>query len=159
MNFTLIKRLQFLPVVFFCFFAACSGKPSDSELQQSLNKQLNGNENYKGTSASVSNSIVTLNGNCEGENCVIEIEKVVKENKYVDSVINNIQEKSSITPVPLNTSLQKIVSKYPGVQGEISDSIIVLKGSITRENLPLLMKEISALHPKKVDDQMEVKVN
>ena len=154
-----MKRIRSFSIIFFCFFAACSSKPSDTEMQQSINKQLSGNENYKGVTASVSDGTVTLNGNCEGQNCVTEIGKIVKENNYVDSVINNIRQKYSNKDVPLNTSLQKIISKYPGVQAEISDSIITLKGSITRQNLPLLMKEISALHPKKVDDQLVVKVN
>lgn len=154
-----IKKAGFFSIIFFSFFVSCSSKPSDAEMQQNINKELSGNENYKAVSASVSNTTVTLSGDCEGENCVTEIEKIVKENKYVDSVINNVHLKSTGADVSLNTSLQKIISNYPGVQGEISDSIIILKGSITRENLPILMKEISSLHPKKIDDQAVVKVN
>lgn len=159
MKFINIKRVQFLPIIFLSFFAACSSKPSDTEMQQSINKQLSGNANYEGVTASVSGSTVTLSGNCEGENCVTEVEKIVKENKYVVSVINNIQQKLPDTDVALNTSLQNIISNYPGVEGEISDSIIILKGSITRDSLPVLMNEISGLHPRRIDNQIVVKVN
>jgi hypothetical protein len=158
MKFIKLSGAQLLLLFSFSFFAACNGKPSDTEMQQSIIKQLSGNENYKEVAISVKDGAVTLNGNCAGENCVTEIGKIVKENKYVSSVINNIQEKSTIPAVSLNTSLQRIISHYPGIQGEISNSIITLKGSITRENLPLLMKEISALHPRKVDDQIAVTV-
>lgn len=128
-------------------------------MQQNINKELSGNENYKNVNASVSNSMVTLSGDCEGENCATEIEKVVKKDQYVDSVINNVHQQPTATGVPLNTSLQKIINNYPGVQAEITDSVLTLKGSITRENLPILLKEISSLHPKKIDDQLVVKVN
>ena len=158
MSIISIKKIGFFSIIFFCFFSACSSKPSDTEMQQSINKQLSGNENYKGVTASVSHGTVTLNGNCEGKNCVTEIGKIVKENNYVDSVINKIRQPDTNKDVPLNISLQKIISKYPGVQAEISDSVITLNGSITRQNLPPLMEEISALH-KKVDDRLEVKVN
>ena len=142
----------------FTFFAACNSKPSDTEMQQSITKQLSGNENYKEVTISVKDNTVTLNGTCEGENCVTEIGKIVKENQYVSTVINNIQEKSTVPSVSLNTSLQTILSHYPGVQGELSDSIITLKGSIKKENLPLLMNEISSLHARKVDDQIKVTI-
>lgn len=154
-----IKKIGFFPIILLSFLASCTSKPSDKEMQQNINKELSGNENYKNVNASVSNSMVTLSGDCEGENCVTEIEKVVKKDQYVDSVINNVHQKSTGIGVPLNTSLQKIISNYPGVQADISDSILTLKGSITKENLPILMKEVSSLHPKKIDDHMVVKVN
>lgn len=159
MSFISFKKTGIFPIILLSFLASCTNNPSDKEMQQNITKELSGNENYKAVSASVSKSIVTLSGDCEGENCVTEVEKVVKKDQYVDSVINNVHQKSTATGVPLNTSLKKIISNYPGVQAEITDSILTLKGSITKENLPILMKEVSSLHPKKIDDQMVVKVN
>jgi len=156
MKFIKLPGIKLLFLFCFSFFTACNSKPSDTEMQQSITKRLSGNENYKDVTVSVKNTTVTLNGNCAGENCAPEIGTIVKENKYSSSVINNIQEKSTIAAVSLNTSLQRIISHYPGIQGEISDSIITLKGSIKKENLPGLMDEISALHPRKVDDQIAV---
>ncbi|MEO9145330.1 MAG: hypothetical protein ABI237_07200 [Ginsengibacter sp.] len=86
--------VQFLLIFFFSFFAACTGKQSDDEIQQSINAQLSGNENYKGVTDSISGRTVLLTGSCEGENCAIEVEKIIKENKYVDSVMKTIFKKT-----------------------------------------------------------------
>jgi hyperosmotically inducible protein len=152
-----ITRLLFL--FFLSSFAGCSGRRSDKEIQQSINIQLSGNENYKDVNATVNKGIVKLTGECKGENCVTEIEKIVKGNKYDDSVINQLHQKSTGANVSLDSSLQKIISNYPGVKAEISDSIIILTGSITRVRLPRLMNEVSSLYNNKIDDRLVVKVN
>src|SRR6185437_14226717 len=151
-----IKGSAFFLMIFCFIFSACRSRPTDKAIQQDVNQQLSGNENYKAVTVSVNKGIVTLSGSCAGENCVPEVEKAVKEQAYVDSVINNVHQKITDTIANLNNSLQKIVSKYPGVQGVVSDSIITLTGSLTEDQLSALTNEVSALQAKKVVDNIAV---
>lgn len=139
------------------FFTSCHNKPSDAELQKSVNTTLTNNSNYKNVTASVNNGIVTLNGSCEGENCSTEIEKKLKEDKNIDSVVNNVHQQPPATDYTLRTSVQGIISNYPGVEADVANGVVVLRGNITRDHLTALMDSISALHPAKIDNQMVVK--
>lgn len=153
-----LKRVAFYPILCFAiFFTSCNNKPNDAELQQSVNTTLKNNDNYKGVTASVDKGVITLNGSCVGENCSTDIEKKIKEDKNVDSVINNIQQSPSPTDLTLRTSVQTLITNYPGVEADVANGVVVLRGSITRDNLTGLMDSISALHPAKIDNQMVVK--
>lgn len=150
-----VKKNAFFLIVFCCIFSACRSRPTDKAIQQNVDQQLSGNENYKGVTATVHKGVVTLNGTCIGADCAADIEKSVKEKVYVDSVINNVQQqKMTTTTSDLNTSLQKIVSKYPGVRAEVADSVITLYGSLTESNLSVLLNEVSGLDAKKVVDKI-----
>jgi hyperosmotically inducible protein len=142
---------------FAIFFTSCNNKSTDAELQKSVNTTLKNNDNYKGVIASVNNGVVSLNGSCVGENCITDIEKKIKEDKNVDSVINNIQQNPPPTDLTLRTSVQTIITNYPGVEADVANGVVVLRGSITRDHLTGLMDSISALHPSKIDNQMVVK--
>jgi osmotically-inducible protein OsmY len=138
------------------FSAGCGNKPDDTEIQQHVMEQLNANPNFKDVNATVENGIVRLDGKCEGENCVAEVEQKVKEIQNVDSVENNVQLKETETDLTLRSSVQNIISKYEGVQADVAAGVIVLRGTINRNQLQPLMNELSALSPKKIDKQLAV---
>ena len=151
-------KIGFLAIIpFAIFFSSCNNKPTDAELQKSVNTTLKKADNTKEISASVNNGIVTLTGSCAGENCSTDIEKKIKEDKNVDSVINNIQQSPPATDLTLRTSIQTIITNYPGVEADVANGVVVLRGTITRDHLAALMDSISALHPAKIDNQMVVK--
>lgn len=147
--FLAIAVLLFLTV-------ACNDNPDDQDIQENVTKRLQENQNYKGVSAVVKDGIVTLSGKCEGDDCASEIEKNVKEVEGVQTVENNIQ-KDNKTDLTLRTSVQAIISKYEGVQADVAGGVVVLRGTIDRNQVQPLMNELEALHPEKIDNQLAVK--
>ncbi|HEV7331959.1 MAG TPA: BON domain-containing protein [Flavisolibacter sp.] len=135
---------------------SCNSKPDDQELQENITKELQNNASFKGVTATVSDGIVTLAGSCEGDNCATEAAEKVASVNGVDSVQNNIQDQSK-TDLTLRTSVQTIISKYQGVQADVAAGVVVLRGSIDRNQIQPLMNELEALQPNKIDNQLAVK--
>jgi osmotically-inducible protein OsmY len=152
-----LNRLIALAITIFLFtIVACSSKPNDEQIQENLNKQITENKEFSGISATVNNGVVTLTGICEGEDCATKAEEKVKETDGVQRVENNIQSNQG-TDLTLRTSVQSIISKYEGVQADVTGGVVVLRGSINRNQVQALMNELAALQPKKLDNQLAVK--
>ena len=158
-------RLVFILPLFTCLlFAACKNNPSDEQIQKNVSDRLspsaNDNNNNRGFSkiqAITSQGVVTLTGECQGENCADSAATLVRNIEGVKNVVNNIQEIATETDFTLRTSVQSIISKYEGVQADVAAGIVVLRGEIQRAQLQPLMNELSALRPKKIDNQLAVK--
>ncbi len=146
----------FVIAVLLSVMVSCNNKPDDKQIQDNVTKQLQDNKNYAGVNSSVKEGVVTLTGMCEGDNCVTDIEKNIKDLDGVKKVENNIVKDNS-TDMTMRTSVQTIITKYPGVQADVAAGIIVLRGNIDRDNLQSLMSDLSALHPEKIDNQLVVK--
>ncbi len=146
----------FVIAVLLSVMVSCNNKPDDKQIQDNVTKQLQNNKNYAGVNSSVKEGVVTLTGMCEGDNCVTDIEKNIKAVDGVTKVENNIVKDNS-TDMTMRTSIQTIITKYPGVQADVAAGVIVLRGDIDRDNLQSLMSELSALHPEKIDNQLVVK--
>jgi hyperosmotically inducible periplasmic protein len=76
-------------------------------------------------------------------------------------VVNNI----TVTPVvvqaddPLKASVNSAITKYEGVQADVKDGIITLRGTIPdKDKLQQLMMDLNALKPKKIDNQLVIKI-
>ncbi|MGK2862074.1 MAG: BON domain-containing protein [Chitinophagaceae bacterium] len=134
---------------------SCNNKPDDKQIQENVTKQLQENKNYAGVNSTVKDGIVTLNGMCEGDNCSTDIENNIKVVEGVQKVENNITKDNS-TDLTMRTSVQSIITKYPGVQADVAAGVIALRGSIDRDNLQALMSDLSSLHPEKIDNQLVV---
>lgn len=135
---------------------SCNNKPNDKEIQDNVTKTLQANQNYSAVNSTVKDGMVTLTGMCKGDSCVADIEKNIKEVKGVQKVENNIVEDKG-TDMTLRTSVQSILTRYDGVQADVANGVIVLRGTIDRVNLQSLMSELSAVHPDKIDNQLLVK--
>lgn len=135
---------------------SCNNKPDDKQIQDSITKQSQDNKNYANVNFTVKDGVVTLTGMCEGDDCAANIEKEIKDINGVKEVENHIVKDNS-TDMTMRTSLQSIVTRYPGVQADVSSGVITLRGNIDRENLQALMNDLSTLHPKKIDNQLAVK--
>lgn len=151
-------KLNSLSAVALFLFAivSCNSKPGDKEIQANVDQQLQVNKNYTDVTSKVQDGTVTLTGMCEGDGCAAEIEKNVRDIKGVKNVENNITEDKA-TDLTLRTSVQSIITKYAGVEADVSNGVIVLRGNIERDNLQSLMSDLSALHPEKIDNQLVVK--
>lgn len=145
---------------------SCKSNQTDSEIQQAVNEKLAKNEESKGLNATVKNGVVTLTGECPTEECRKDCFDAVKNVNGVKDVENNIRVASiSDAPAPvevssdatLTTSVNDIVKKYDGVNAEVKDGVITLRGEIKRDNLQPLIISLNELKPKKVDNQLAIK--
>lgn len=150
-NITIITSLIML-----VFATACNSKPNDKEILENVTKQLQSDKDFTGVSASVKDGVVTLSGTCKGENCPDRATDKVKDVAGVKNVESAVMRDASID-VTMRTSVQDIVSRYPGVQADVTSGVIVLRGTIDKDNLQSLMSGLSALHPDKIDNQLVVK--
>lgn len=144
-----------LIAISFCLAVGCKSKPNDEKILANVNEQLTENQAYAGVNATVKDGVVTLAGSCEGEDCALQVEKKVGDVDGVKKVENNIG-KNDATDLTLRTSVQSIISKYDGVQADVAGGIIVLRGTIKRDQVQPLMNELEALQPKKLDNQLAV---
>lgn len=151
------KFKSLLAIILFCAVAtSCNNKVDDQKIRDNVSKQLLENNNYLGVTSNVQDGVVTLEGVCEGENCAANIENTIKEIDGVKKVENKIRKDNS-TDLTFRTSVQSILTNYPGVQADVAGGEIVLRGTIDRENLQSLMSDLSTLQPKKIDNQLVVK--
>ena len=156
-------RVVFILPLFTCFlFAACNDSTSDEQIQKNISDKLspsanNSNPEFSKIQAVTSKGVVTLNGECQGENCADSAATLVRNLEGVKDVVNNIKEVAPETDFTLRTSVQSIISKYEGVQADVAAGVVVLRGQIQRTQVQPLMNELSALNPKKIDNQLAVK--
>src|SRR6478735_2206988 len=66
-------------------------------------------------------------------------------------------------PVPvspddsLTTMAKDAIKDYPDVTATVTNGEVTLTGTITREKLPKLMAAVSAMHPKKINNNLTIK--
>ncbi len=153
----MFKFKQFIAISILTLVSvSCNNKNNDKEIQDNVTKTLTTNENYSGVTSTVKDGTVTLTGMCKGDNCATDIEKNIKDLAGVKKVENNITKDNSID-LTMRTSVQSIITKFPGVQADVASGVIVLRGTIERDKLQSLMSELSSLQPNKIDNQLLVK--
>ena len=142
------------------FLASCGNKRTDDQIQQDVTERLSANKNnnqvYSNVTTSVKDGVVTLSGQCEGDNCGDSVMARVNEVEGVDNIVNNIQETAIPADLTLRTSVQSVISKYQGVQADVAAGVVVLRGSIQRDQIQPLMNELSTLKAKKIDNQLAI---
>src|SRR5215212_7956661 len=90
-----LKQLRLLVFIFASFllsanFISCKEKNRDAEIQTEITNKISKEDAMSGLTASVSDGVVTLNGECKDEECKRHCAESVKEIKGVKSVVNNI---------------------------------------------------------------------
>lgn len=141
-------------------FVSCSNR-SDEDIQKDVTNKLSqggtgGPLNYSSVQASVKDGTLTLTGNCEGENCVDSLSKRMQDIDGIKELKNNVTKTDATTDLTLRTSVQSIISKYQGVEADVAGGVIVLRGTIQRDQVQPLMNELSALGAKKLDNQLAI---
>lgn len=139
---------------------ACNSNRSDSEIQNDIQEKLTSAEGnnaaYGGVTATVNDGVVTLTGQCEGENCADSVVNRVEGIDGVKEVVNNVTVGQSQADLTLRTSVQTIISKYQGVQADVVNGEVVLRGTIQRDQVQPLMTELKSLNANKIDNQLAV---
>jgi osmotically-inducible protein OsmY len=139
--------------------ASCGGRSDEkiqSDVQEKMQANAGNNSMYKNVTATVKDGVVQLSGECEGSNCADSAAMLVKNIDGVKNVTNNVKQAQTGTDLTLRTSVQTIISKYQGVQADVATGVVVLRGSIQRDQLQPLMNELHALQPKKIDNQLAI---
>lgn len=159
------KLKQWSAVLLLCGTLLASCGPKDNEIQDSFSKKAQADSRLSHISASVSEGVITLNGQCEDEGCRSYAEQSAKEIKGVKSVVNNITVAPPVTAAPveispdaaLETGARDAVKDYPGVTATVANGEITLTGQIERNRLTKLIQAVQALNPKKVNNNLKVK--
>lgn len=145
---------------------SCKSKQTDAEIQASLNEKIAGNTEMKGLNASVKEGVVTLSGECATEECRKDCADAVKNVKGVVSVENNIRIASIAAPSApveiatdetLKNSVNDLVKDYKGVEADVKDGVVTLRGEIKRDNLQKLIISLNELKPRKVENELLIK--
>jgi hypothetical protein len=134
--------------------AACGGSRSDDSILKDVNDSLQ--TRASAVKAKVEDGTVKLSGECEGENCADSLAAVVREINGVKEVQNEVKGVEAKTDLTLRTSVQTIISKYQGVQADVATGVVILRGTIQRDQLQPLMNELSSLDARKIDNQLAV---
>lgn len=145
---------------------SCKSTQTDAEIQSSINEKIAGNNEMKGLNASVKDGVVTLSGECATDECRKDCADAIKNVKGVKSVENNINVASAVTPPApieinsdetLKNSVNDVVKNYKGVEADVKDGVITLRGEIKRDNLQNLMVSLNELKPRKLENQLVIK--
>jgi osmotically-inducible protein OsmY len=151
-NFT--KTLSSVLLACVVFLEACGGNRSDDAILKDVNDSLQTRDS--GVTAKVDDGTVQLSGECEGENCADSLAAMVRGINGVKEVQNGVKGVAAKTDLTLRTSVQTIISKYKGVQADVVAGVVILRGTIQRDQLQPLMNELSSLSAKKIDNELAV---
>ena len=145
---------------------SCKGKNRDAEIQTEINNKISSDASSSGITATVSEGVVTLTGECKDAACKTNWEQSAKSIEGVKSVNNNITiaaAEPAPAPVeitadePLKASANDAVKEYKNVTAEVNNGVITLRGEIKRADLQNLMMKLNALKPKKIENQLVIK--
>jgi osmotically-inducible protein OsmY len=145
---------------------SCKGKQTDAEIESSINQKIASNSKMKGLNASVRDGVVTLTGECPDEECRKNCADAIEDVSGVKRVENNIRIAStSGTAAPveitsdetLKNSVNDVVKNYKGVEADVKDGVVTLRGEIKRDNLQTLIVSLNELKPRKVENQLVIK--
>jgi biopolymer transport protein ExbD len=85
------------------------------------------------------------------------------KNKKAESTTQENKDNNSSTPVEINSdvtlrsSVNDVVKAYNGVEADVKDGVVTLRGNIKQSDLQPLIMKVQELKPKKVDNQLVIK--
>ncbi|RYF93460.1 MAG: BON domain-containing protein [Chitinophagaceae bacterium] len=146
----------------FTTLQSCKSGPKDADIQAAIETSAS---SYPGLSASVKDGVATLSGTAPDEAAKVAFENSVKGVAGVKSVVNNITvaPPAPVAPVeitaddPLSKGLKDVTAAFPTVQAAVADGVVTLTGELKRSELPMLMKTVNSLKPKKVENKITLK--
>jgi len=85
------------------------------------------------------------------------------KNKKAESTTQEKKTNENNAPVVISTdetlrsSLKDVVKAYDGVEADVKDGVVTLRGNIRQEQLQPLIMKVQELKPKKVENQLVIK--
>lgn len=158
------KVLALLAIVVFAFaLPACKSKVSDADIKTAVDAKLQANPDYSMLTSDVANGVVTISGDVKDEATKDSVEVALKDVKGVKSVVMN----ATVAPPPpppiitaddsLTTAIKDAVKDNPTVTATVSDGVVTLTGDVKKSDLPKLLQKVNATHPKKVENNLNIK--
>ncbi len=140
-----------------------SSTEKDAAAKLSIEKTLD-----PGISVQVKDGVATVTGVFIDEASREKALKDIKATSGIKSVVDQSEiSQAPATPSPeavtihaddqLNNDLKTVLSAFPNVQSSVKDGVVTLTGSVERNVLPQLMQAVNATHPKKVENQLQIK--
>ena len=152
----LTKVLMAVAVLATLIFVSC--KPKDADILKSVNEKIAGMTEMKGMTATVTDGVVTLSGECKDEKCKADCQKAIEDAKIkgVKSVVSNCtiappppaapaSTEVSVTDPKLQDAVKAIIKDIPGITiGGFSDKGVILNGDISKANNMKLKQALAA---------------
>lgn len=154
----LTKVLMGLAVSATLVFASC--KPKDDDILKSVNEKIAGMTEMKGLTASVTDGVVTLTGECKDEKCKTDCQKAIEDAKIkgVKSVVSNCTiapppppPPASLTTVLDAATMQKVkdgLKDLKGITLNFDGDKAVLAGDVTKADRMKIMQMLAAAKVK-----------
>lgn len=85
------------------------------------------------------------------------------KNKKAESTTRESNDNNSNNSVEINSdatlrsSVNDVVKAYNGVEADVKDGVVTLRGNIKQNELQQLIMKVQELKPKKVDNQLVIK--
>ena len=133
------------------FITGCGEEKTGEETAVSLAAALHKKENLPNVTVTVQDGVATLAGWVKEPQMASEAEAIASEAEDVHEVVNHLV--IGVNPAEqeqLSTEVRKVLQDYNTVSAIISDSVVMLNGSIKKEDLPALVQKIEALKVKEV---------
>jgi hyperosmotically inducible protein len=147
----------------FTSLESCKSKPKDADIEAAI---VSKSTSYPGLSATVKDGVATLSGTAADESTKVAFENDVKAIEGVKSVVNNVvvaPAAQTTAPVevaaddPIAKGLADATKDFPTVTATVNNGVVTLTGDLERSKLPMLMKSINSLKPKKVEQKLTLK--
>ena len=158
-------KLSWLAFIAATSIAYTSCSPKDAEIQTAVNDKLRDNAAYASITASVTDGVVTLSGNCETDGCDASAAEAVKPVKGVKEVKNDVTvtpPAPAVTPIeitaddPLKAAVNDALTNYKDVTATVDNGVVTLTGKIKRAELQELMMKLNGLKPKKIENKLTI---
>ena len=138
---------------------SCSQQEIDKETKADITTKAKTDISFAGVNYTVADGVVYLSGKCPTDKAKTSVEGTVKDIAGVKNVVNTI----SIAPVVLTSdyalkqSVDSVLKNYAGVQADVRDSMVVVKGEAEKKDMQKLMEGLYSLNAKKIENELGVR--
>jgi hyperosmotically inducible periplasmic protein len=168
MRKTLLRFAFVLSAVTIVLLSACKGGVKDADIEKAVAEKITAvSADATDVTTTVKDGVVTVNGMFKDDASKANFETTLKAMPGVKSVVNNSTVMAPPAPAPapvevatvdaLTTGVTDATKDFPGVKADVKDGVITLTGDIKRSSLPMLMKALNTLKPKKIDNKLTIK--
>jgi hyperosmotically inducible periplasmic protein len=147
-----MKKYFFIAIIFALgnLLPSCKGT-ADKELKANAEAALKTNPVLSGVTVAVNEGVAALSGKVSKEEYKAVAEQLVLGIKNINDVENNIAiGMDAAVQDQLTDRVREAIKDYSTISAIVSDSVIILTGTLKKDNMPYLIKKVEELHPKQV---------
>jgi hypothetical protein len=149
-----MKKIGTGIILLWCFFSSCGNK--DAQLKADISSKAKTEINFAGVDYTVRQGVAELTGVCPTEDARKKVEEKVKKIAGIKEVRNNIVVGSLLlnADLLLKQTVNDKIKSYPDVQALVQDSVIEVSGVVKQGDKDKILKDLSSLHPRAVEDRL-----